>query len=73
MWHSASCIFLLKVGYDLQMEAQQQSAGAETKALEEELTKARSEANALRSQGEQTGGAMQARDKVPYHPFQVPV
>ena len=55
------------------MEAQQQSAGAETKALEEELTKARSEANALRSQGEQTGGAMQARDKVPYHPFQVPV
>ena len=46
------------------MEAQQQSAAAERKALEERLTKARSEAEALRSQVDQNGSAMQSRDMV---------
>ena len=46
------------------MEAQQQSAAAERKALEERLTKAQSEAEALRSQADRYGSAMQSRDMV---------
>ncbi len=46
------------------MEAQQQYAAAEMKALEMRLTKAQSEAEALRSQADQNGSAVQSRDMV---------
>jgi len=46
------------------MEAQQQCAAAERKALVVRLTKAQSEAEALRGQADQNGSDMQSRDMV---------